>query len=132
MNEADGPAFLSLARVMALHRRSLAEHGGIDGVRDPGAVESAMASAQNTWLYADGDVHDIAAAYAFHIAEAQAFLDGNKRTAISTAIAFLLSNECVDRADDVELYDATIAISARRMDKAGLAAVLRRQFPEAG
>ena len=129
MSEGDVPFFLSLKQVMVLHRRSLAEHGGVDGLRDPGAVESALASAKNTWLYAGGDTFDIAAAYAFHIAEAQAFLDGNKRTAITSAVAFLTANHCIDRGDDRVLYDAMIAISARRMDKAGLAAVLRQQFP---
>lgn len=98
-------------------------------MRDPGAVESALASAKNTWLYAGGDTFDIAAADAFHIAEAQAFLDGNKRTAITSAVAFLTANHCIDRGDDRVLYDAMIAISARRMDKAGLAALLRQQFP---
>lgn len=116
---------------MVLHRTSLAEHGGIDGVRDAGAVESALASAQNTWLYGDGDIYDIAAAYAFHLAESQAFLDGNKRTAIASAIAFLRGNNCVDNGSEPELYDAMIAIARRELDKAGLAAVLRAQFPQA-
>ncbi len=129
MSEDGAPAFLSLEQVMKLHRRSLAAHGGLDGVRDPGAVESALASARNTWCYAGGDLWGIAAAHAFHLAESQAFLDGNKRTAISSAIAFLTANDCVDRGDDRELYDAMIAIADRRMDKAGLAAVLRRHFP---
>jgi len=121
MSEGDVPFFLSLKQVMVLLRRSLAEHGGVDGLRDPGAVESALASAKNTWLYAGGDT--------FHIAEAQAFLDGNKRTAITSAVAFLTANHCIDRGDDRVLYDAMIAISARRMDKAGLAALWRQQFP---
>ena len=129
MNHDEEPRFLQLKTVFWLHRRSLAEHGGVDGLRDPGAVESALASAKNTWLYAGGDTFDIAAAYAFHIAEAQAFLDGNKRTAITSAVAFLTANHCIDRGDDRVLYDAMIAISARRMDKAGLAALLRQQFP---
>ncbi|MEY2880082.1 MAG: hypothetical protein RLZZ15_2462 [Verrucomicrobiota bacterium] len=50
MNGGIEPAFLSLEQVMVLHRESLNRHGGIDGVRDRGAVESALASAQNTWL----------------------------------------------------------------------------------
>ena len=131
MSESAEPAFLSLEQVMALHRRSLEEHGGMDGVRDPGAVESALASAQNTWFYAGGDLFDIAATYAFHIAESQAFLDGNKRTAAASAIAFLVSNDCTDRGDDRAIYDAMIAIAQRRLDKAGLATLLRRQFPKA-
>ncbi len=130
MNAGREPRFLTLEAVNVLHHYSLSEHGGLDGARDPGAIESALAAAQNTWLYRGGDLADIGAAYAFHLAEAQAFLDGNKRTAIACAAAFMLLNGCTDRADDLVLYDAMIAISARRMDKLGLAAVLRKQFPE--
>jgi death-on-curing protein len=100
-------------------------------VRDAGAIEAAMASAQNTWFYGAGDFFDIAAAYAFHLAEAQAFLDGNKHTAVMCALTFLNVNGLYAPPNQTELYDAMIAISARRMDKAGLAAVLRRQFPRA-
>lgn len=125
----ENPTFVSLPQVMRAHRASLEAHGGIDGVRDHGAVESALASAQNAWLYGNGDIFDIAATYAFHIAESQAFLDGNKRTAIATALTFLALNGAYATPDQGELYDAMIAISARRMDKVGLAAVLRKQFP---
>ncbi len=130
MSESREPAFLSLRQVMALHRQSLDEHGGIDGARDPGAIESAVASAQNTWAYVHGDLWDIAAAYAFHLAESQAFLDGNKRTAIASAVAFLCANDCRDEGDEDSLYAAMIAIAKRELDKAGLAAVLRTQFPK--
>jgi len=54
--------------------RSLVEHRGSDGVRELGLVESALASARNTYLYGRGDLFDIAASYAFHIAEAQSYL----------------------------------------------------------
>ena len=127
MNSAN-PVFVSLAQVMRAHRTSLEFHGGIDGVRDQGAVESALASAMNTWNYG-GDAFDVAAAYAFHLAESQAFLDGNKRTAITTALAFLAINGFYAKPNQDELYDAMIAIARREMDKAGLAAVLRAQFP---
>lgn len=123
------PSFLSLEQLIRLHRTSLHEHGGIDGVRDMGAVESALASAKNAWFYAAGDLHDVAAAYAYHIAQSQAFLDGNKRTAMSASIVVLLVNDCEDRGDDDRLHDAMIAIARREMDKTGLAALLREQFP---
>jgi death on curing protein len=124
------PVFLSLDQVLRLHRLSLEAHGGIDGLRDPGAVESALAAATNTWLYRGGDVFDIAAAYAFHLAESQAFLDGNKRTAIASALTFLEINGGYSPPNQDELHDAMIAISARRMDKSALAEVLRRQLPK--
>jgi death on curing protein len=81
--------------------------------------------------YRGGDLFDIAATYAFHIAESQAFFDGNKRTAITTALTFLELNGAYAPPDQDALYDAMIAISACRLDKAGLADVLRRQFPQA-
>jgi death-on-curing protein len=115
---------------MMIHHQSLVEHGGIDGMRDPGAVESALAAGQNTWLYRGGDMFDIAATYAFHLAESQAFLDGNKRTATASALFFLAANGVQGKAGQNELYDAMIAIAARRLDKAGLAEVLREQFPQ--
>jgi len=86
----DGPKFLSLAEVMYLHDQSLARYGGSAGIREPGLIESALGSAQNAiciW-YGRGGLYEIAAAYAFHIAESQAFVDGNKRTAAAAAITF--------------------------------------------
>ena len=89
MSTGEGPRFLELATVYWLHQKSLELHGGLDGVRDQGAVESALSSAKNTYFYGAGDEYDIAAAYAFHVAESQAFLDGNKRTAVACALTFL-------------------------------------------
>jgi death-on-curing protein len=120
------PEFLALETVHWLHRESLKEHGGLDGVRDHGAIEAALGAAENTFYYGGGDRFDIAAAYAFHLAQSQAFLDGNKRTAVACALTFLGEPS----PDQLELYDAMIAIAERRMDKTGLAAVLRRQFPK--
>jgi death-on-curing protein len=123
------PAFLTWELMVVLHRISLEEWGGIDGVRDRAGLESALGSAENVFFSGRGDLHEIAAAYAFHLAESQGFLDGNKRTAIACATTFLEFNGCIDHAEDLVLYDAMIAIARQEMDKAGLAAVLRAQFP---
>ena len=125
MSAEAGPRFLHLKTVLWLHQQSLTLHGGLDGVRDMAAVESAMGAAENTYYYGGGDRFEIAAAYAFHLAEAQGFLDGNKRTAVACALTFLGGPS----SNQPELYDAMIAIAKREMDKAGLAAVLRKQFP---
>lgn len=71
------------------------------------------------------DVFAMAAAYAFHIAQNQPFVDGNKRTGLLTALVFLELNGVAVRDPDGRLYDAMIAIAERRMDKTGLAATLR-------
>lgn len=109
-----------------MHRLALAQHGGQDGVRDAAACESAVMQPLNVWIYAQGDLFDMAAAYAFHLAEAQAFLDGNKRTGIAAALTFLrLNGETVPWHTD-ELYAAMIAMAERRMGKPELATLLRR------
>ena len=130
MNAEAEPRFLDLEVVLFLHRRSLDLHGGLNGVRDAGAIESALAAAQNTHYYGCGDIHDIAAAYAFHIAESQAFLDGNKRTAVACALVFLGGCGVAVPTEDGSLYAAMIAVARHELDKAGLAAVLRKQFPK--
>jgi len=89
-------------------------------------VESALGAAQNTYWYGQGDLFEIAAAYAFHIAESQAFVDGNKRTASAAAISFLTLNGVSFPKDDGSVYSAMIEIAEKRMDKTGLANALRR------
>lgn len=70
--------------------------------------------------YADGDVYEIAAAYAYHIAESQAYLDGNKRTGIQAALVFLEGNG-VDASglNEQSTYDAMIKIAVHEMDRSG-------------
>ena len=123
--KVDEPKFLKLAEVLYLHDESLARFGGSSGVREPGLVESALGSAQNAFWYGHGNLFDIAAAYAFHIAESQAFVDGNKRTAAAAAISFLRLNGIRFPKDDGSVYKAMIEIAEKRLDKAGLAVVLR-------
>ena len=120
------PEFLTLTIIEQLHADSLALFGGSDGVRDRGLIESALASARNTLLYGNGDLFDIAASYAFHLAEAQAYLDGNKRTAVAAALTFLQGNDVVLPVDDLMVYDAMIAIAEKRMSKTELAAFFRQ------
>src|SRR5690242_13462138 len=124
----DEPIFLTIDEVVLLHRISLDEHGGAHGVRDQGAFESAVTQPMNDYWYGHADLFGVAAAYAFHIAEAQAFLDGNKRTAIAAAMAFLELNGVATTTNTEVLYEGMIAIAKHELDKPGLAEVLRRLF----
>ncbi len=121
------PVFLSVEDVEFLHDRAIARYGGTLGIRDQGGLEAAVNHPKNVFYYGQGDCFDIAAAYAFHIAEAQAFLDGNKRTAVAAALLFLEINGVHTVFDWTQLYDAMIAIAERRLNKAGLASLLRRE-----
>ena len=84
----------------------------------------------NTFHYGNGDLSDIAASYAFHLAQAQAFLDGNKRTGIGisgTVLLFLRNPMGSTKVPtDTHLYNAMIAIAEKRLDKTELAEIFRR------
>ena len=120
------PLFLSREEVLGIHHLSLQLHGGLDGLRDPGLLDSALTQPVAAHFYGPGDLAAIAAAYAFHIAQNQPFIDGNKRTAMGSALTFLKLNGISPTVfDGAVLYDAMIAIAERRLDKAGLAAIFR-------
>ena len=125
------PEFLELEDVLEFHEELLALHGGETGVRDLGLLESALAQPRAMFggEYLHGDLFLMAAAYAFHIAENQPFVDGNKRTALVTALTFLeLNGFSVDALSD-RLYLAMLAVGDGRLDKAGLALLLRELAP---
>ena len=122
--------FLDLDAVIAIHAQGLADHGGQDGIRDAASLESAVMHPQNVAIYTQGDLLTIAAAYAFHIAEAQAFIDGNKRAGMGAALTFLRLNGYRVKDQSEELYRGMIDVSARRINRDGLAEILRRlSFP---
>jgi len=124
---AGPPEFLDFDDVLELHARALASYGGSPGVRDRGALVSAIAQPESTFdgEYLHGDLFAMAAAYAFHIAEAQAFVDGNKRAGVLAAIVFLDMNGFrIHHHDDI-LYLAMIEVSQRTMNKAQRADMLR-------
>lgn len=121
------PVFLTAAQVEAYHARGLELYGGSEGLRDRSRFEGAVAQAQNVYWYASGDLYDIAAAYCFHIAQAQAFLDGNKRAAMAACLAFLkLNGVRTDTELTMPLYNALIDIADHRLDRDGLAVMLRK------
>ena len=79
---------------LTMHAEQIAEHGGSDGIRDEGPLESALARPQNLMAYSEDDpsLCRLAAAYGFGIARNHAFVDGNKRTALVVTLTFLLVN----------------------------------------
>ena len=83
------------ALVYAVHDMQLARHGGVAGLRDKNAVESALGRAQQLCAYGEPvpDVAALAAAYAYGLARNHGFSDGNKRTAWVIARVFLADNE---------------------------------------
>ncbi|HWL53387.1 MAG TPA: type II toxin-antitoxin system death-on-curing family toxin [Chthoniobacteraceae bacterium] len=122
MNE---PLFLTAEQVERLHQKLIDCFGGLHGLRDPLLYEGAVIQPRNVYYYAQGDLFDVAAAYAFHIAQAQAFLDGNKRTGMAAALTFLELNGVTVPVGTDRLHQAMIAIAEKRMDRGQLATVFR-------
>ncbi len=104
------------------HAEQLAEHGGAEGVRDHGALESAMARPMNLALYDEPSVAALAAAYAFGLASNHPFVDGNKRTAAVVSETFLLLNGYTMTASDAELVIAFLDLAAGEFSEVEMAA----------
>lgn len=92
MAQITEPVWIEAELVLAIHDRQLAEHSGPIGVRDPAALESALARARNQWAYGEKDLCALAAAYAYGVARNQPFTDGSKRTTWVLARLFLALN----------------------------------------
>ncbi len=124
------PIFLTVEDVEDIHAESLTRFGGGDGVRSRAQLESAVGTPQAGFAgqYLHPTLFDMAAAYAFHIAESQPFVDGNKRAGLGAALVFLGLNgiEIDDPEPEEKLYAAMMEVAAHALDKPGLANVLRQ------
>ena len=89
MNE---PLWVPVKAVHIIHDRQIARHGGVSGLRDQGLLQNALQRPVNKWQYEDADIFECAAAYAFGIAKAHEFVDGNNRTAFVRSATFLRLN----------------------------------------
>jgi death on curing protein len=117
--------WLALEVVVAVHEAQLAEHGGSEGTRDAGLLESALARPQNLLAYGNPDIADLAAAYGFGIARNHPFVDGNKRTAFVTVELFLRLNAYQLDANDSACVLTMLAVAAGDIDEAAFAAWIR-------
>ena len=121
------PRWLKENVVAAIHQRQLAEHGGLDGVRDPGMFSSALARPRNTFAYTQPkpDLATLAAAYAFVVIKNHPFIDGNKRTAYVLCRTFLKLNGKDIDATEVEKYQTVVAVADGSLSKEGFAEWIR-------
>ena len=124
------PLWLQDDVVTAIHSRQLAEHGGLDGVRDPGMLSSALARPKNTFAYSlpKPDVPALAAAYAFGIIKNHPFVDGNKRTAYVLCRTFLILNGQDINATDVDKYQTFLGVADVTIDESQLAYWIRTRL----
>jgi death-on-curing protein len=120
--------FLTLAEVTEIHADQIKHYGGSAGMRDINLLSSAVAMPYASYSgdFLHKDIFEMAAAYVFHICQNHPFIDGNKRTALVSALVFLeLNGISISRTQD-KLYKAMINISSGKMKKEDFAAILRR------
>jgi death on curing protein len=123
MNE---PRWVPLRAIVVVHDRQIARHGGSPGLRDLALLETACARPRNLLAYGQPALEEIAAAYAFGLAKAHAFVDGNKRTAFVTAVTFLRLNGHAFRPDPREGARMAEDLASGAVGEAGFAAWLAR------
>lgn len=122
------PRFLTLDDVLAIHADQIRRYRGRPGLRDLGLLQSALAMPETTFgdEFLHPSVFEMAAAYLFHVARNHPFADGNKRTALMTALVFLGLNRQRLRADPDALYALVDGVAAGNVDKSEVSVFLRR------
>ena len=111
-----------------IHERVIEEFGGDLGLRDRGFLESAVAMPQSTFggRFLHVDLAEKAAAYLFHLCSNHAFIDGNKRVAVTVAEVFILANACKLGASDDALIDITLGVAQGEASRDGVVEFFRQ------
>ena len=118
--------FPTIKEVLDLHKQTIEEFGGAHGLRDEAALESAITAAENRAYYENASLAICAATYAYHLNQAHAFIDGNKRIAAAVAELFLSINDARLELTNDEIVDLFLGIAASqnhaRRDRTNLCA----------
>lgn len=121
------PLFLSLDEVLALHEDQIRRYGGTHGLRDQTLLSSALGTPSATFggQFLHQDLFEMAAAYLYHLAQNHPFLDGNKRSALASALMFLWMNDVEIVTEEDSLTDLVLGVAEGRISKAEVAVFLK-------
>lgn len=122
--------FLSLDEVLALHADQIARYGGRPGIRDVGLLQSALSVPRATLggQFLHGSLHEMAAAYLFHLVRDHPFIDGNKRVELAALLGFLGLNSHWLDADAEELEKLVRDVAVGKISKAEAAVFVLRHI----
>lgn len=113
MNSASSVRYLSYEEILYIHKNQIEEYGGSYGIRDKALLESALA--QPLSGFDNQEFHiglvEKAAAYLFYLCKNHAFIDGNKRVALASALIFLDLNGVEIEDPEDTLYELTIGVA---------------------
>ena len=119
--------FLTIMKVIELHKRVIDRFGGIQGIRDENLLDSAVTYPQ--MLYALGNernIYLIAAAYFYHLIQNHPFIDGNKRIGTLAMLTFLAINDRDIPIPNARLYELAMLTATSKITELELADELER------
>jgi death on curing protein len=124
------PIWIDDRVVVAIHNRQLAEHGGLEGIRDEGLLESALGRPKNLLAYSElpPDIASLAAAYAYGIAKNHPFVDDNKRTGYVVMRTFLKLNGCDIKASSPDKYQTWVELAEGKLSQEELGQWIREKL----
>ena len=123
------PRWVPRLVIEAVHLDQIREHGGLMGIRDENALESALARARQRWTYEpESNLTRLAADYAFGICSSHPFRDGNKRISFLAAVIFLGLNGFDLIAPQDEVVERMLALASGNLDEEALAAWIRSRI----
>ena len=119
--------FFTLEEILDIHQLNIERFGGSLGLRDQGALESALMAPENCERYEEADAIGCAAAYGFNLCQAHAFVDGNKRVAAAACLGFLRFNGFDPKPTVDELEEIFLQIASSEMNREQLESFLRER-----
>jgi death-on-curing protein len=122
------PIFLNLSEVLEIHQDQILRYGGSPEIRDLELLKSSLGMPAVTYggEFLHTDIYEMTSAYLFHIVKNHPFVDGNKRTGTVAALVFLALNGYDFNASEDDLTEAVVQLAKGNMDKAALAAFIRK------
>jgi death on curing protein len=115
--------------VKVARRMRRARYGGLYGMRDTGAIDSALARARNQWEYAaTRHIAALAAAYSYGLTRSHGYSDGNKRVGFVAMAVFLDLNGWSLEAEEAEVVAIMLGVAAGEVTEEALAEWVREHI----
>lgn len=117
--------WLTREAIEIIDQEQLDEHGGLAGIKDDNALESALARPMNKFAYGENDIHALAAAYLHGFVKNHPSSDGNKRAGYLAAFIFLYINGWLIEAEQADIIEFVLEVAAGEIDEDGATRFLR-------
>jgi death on curing protein len=124
------PRWVTLSQVVRIHGEQLALFGGPAGIRDEGALQSALDRPRNKFSYGEQNLGVLAAAYAYGLSKNHPFVDGNKRVSFAVLMVFLRKNGLAFRPDQSAATKIMYELAAGAVDEEAVAVWIQRTLEQ--